>query len=192
LRHVVLTFVDISSLRAMQASKRRCKSQLAQSQKMEALGTLAGGVAHDFNNILAAILGNADLARHDLARDAPARESLHEISTAARRGRELVRQILAFSRQQPMVRGRCEWPCGGRVLQPAACRHAAAGGAGAVLCDGHTPPVMADATQLGQVLLNLGTNAVSRPAGATRAHRVSGGRAARTTRRCPPSWRRPA
>ena len=104
LRHVVFTFVDITALRRMQQQQRTLEQQLAQSQKMEALGTLAGGVAHDFNNILAAILGNADLARQDLAPGAPSRQSLHEISTAARRGRELVRQILAFSRQQPLAR----------------------------------------------------------------------------------------
>jgi len=160
LRHVVLTFVDISSLRAMQAEQKTLQGQLAQSQKMEALGTLAGGVAHDFNNILAAILGNADLARHDLPRDAPARESLHEISTAARRGRELVRQILAFSRQQPLE----QTPVDVRAVVNEACtllRTALPPQVQLVQdVDCNTPPIQADATQLGQVFLNLGTNAV--------------------------------
>ena len=160
LRHVALTFVDISSLREAQGQQKQLQVQLAQSQKMEALGTLAGGIAHDFNNILAAILGNAELARQDLAADARARESLGEVTTAARRGRELVRQILAFSRQQPMER---------RPVDVAAVMSESCG-----LLRAATPPqvelvqsrtvgplfVSADPTQLGQVLLNLGTNAV--------------------------------
>ncbi|WP_439115582.1 hybrid sensor histidine kinase/response regulator [Hydrogenophaga sp.] len=160
LRHVVLTFVDISSLRSAQDQQKTLQSQLAQSQKMEALGTLAGGVAHDFNNILAAILGNADLARQDLQPDAPARESLHEISTAARRGRELVRQILAFSRQQPMVRQPVQ--VADVVAESCSLLRAALPPQVELLqcCAAGMGPVMADATQLGQVLLNLGTNAV--------------------------------
>ena len=160
LRHVVLTFVDISSLRAAQEQQKALQSQLSQSQKMEALGTLAGGVAHDFNNILAAILGNADLARQDLPPDAPARESLHEISTAARRGRELVRQILAFSRQQPMVRQPVQ--VADVVAESCSLLRAAIPPQVELLqcCAAGVGPVMADATQLGQVLLNLGTNAV--------------------------------
>ena len=153
LRHVVLTFVDISSLRQAQA-------QLAQSQKMEALGTLAGGVAHDFNNILAAILGNAQLARQDLTAADPARECLHEISTAARRGRELVRQILAFSRQQPME---CQPVDVSLVINESCCLlRAALPSQVELVCpaDLHPHFISADATQLGRVLLNLGTNAV--------------------------------
>lgn len=160
LRHVVLTFIDITSLKTAQGEQKALQAQLAQSQKMEALGTLAGGVAHDFNNILAAILGNADLARQDLAHDAPARESLHEISTAARRGRELVRQILAFSRQQPAERTRVD--VGAILAETCGLMRSAVPPHVQLLheCHPETPAVLADATQLGQVLINLGTNAV--------------------------------
>ena len=160
LRHVVFTFVDITAMRQMQQHQRALEQQLAQSQKMEALGTLAGGVAHDFNNILAAILGNADLARQDLAPGAPARQSLHEISSAARRGRELVRQILAFSRQQPLART----PVCPDAIVTETCsllRTAIAPNVQLVKeVVPNGPAILADPTRLGQVLLNLGTNAV--------------------------------
>jgi len=160
LRHVVLTFIDITSLKNAQAQQKHLQAQLAQSQKMEALGTLAGGVAHDFNNILAAILGNADLARQDLAEHAPSRESLHEISTAARRGRELVRQILAFSRQQPMQRTRVN-VC---TILAESCALLRAGLPPHVVlvqcCAPDDLAIEADATQIGQVVVNLCTNAI--------------------------------
>lgn len=160
LRHVVLTFIDITTLRHAQAEQKALLGQLAQSQKMEALGTLAGGVAHDFNNILAAILGNASLARQDIEPDAPAQVSLREIGVAARRGRELVRQILAFSRQQPTARIELDMAdivreaCGLlRAALPPSVRLVQRIAA-------NVPTVKADATQLGQVLVNLGTNAL--------------------------------
>lgn len=160
LRHVVLTFVDISSLRQAQAQQGQLQAQLAQSQKMEALGTLAGGVAHDFNNILAAILGNAELARQDLTPADPTHECLHEISTAARRGRELVRQILAFSRRQPMERE----PVDVSLVIRESCNllRAALPPQVELVYPADLRPhfISADATQLGQVLLNLGNNAV--------------------------------
>ena len=160
LRHVVFTFVDVTSLRQAQRQQQRLAQQLSQSQKMEALGTLAGGVAHDFNNILAAILGNANLARQDLQPGAPARESLHEISNAARRGRELVRQILAFSRQQPLERTPVRLDDiateTSNLLRTALPPHIHLTVRHCSTC----PMVRADATQIGQVLLNLGTNAI--------------------------------
>ena len=79
---------------------RRLEEQLRQSQKMDAIGQLAGGVAHDFNNILAAILGCADLALEELGDDHPVAPDLQEIEKAAQRAAALTRQLLAFSRQQ--------------------------------------------------------------------------------------------
>jgi signal transduction histidine kinase/ActR/RegA family two-component response regulator len=90
-----------NSLQRQRTDIEQLGQQLRQSQKLEAIGTLAGGIAHDFNNILGAILGNVALARDDLAADHPAERSLAQIELAASRARDLVQQILAFSRQQP-------------------------------------------------------------------------------------------
>jgi PAS domain S-box-containing protein len=77
----------------------RMERHLRQSQKMEAIGTLAGGIAHDFNNLLFAILGNAEIARSILDECHPAVESLCNIETAAQRAKALVQRILTFSRK---------------------------------------------------------------------------------------------
>jgi len=156
---MVGTHTDITDVKQAEAQQRALETQLRESQKMEAIGTLAGGVAHDFNNLLAAILGNLTLAREDVGAQHPAQESLTEIGRAAIRARQLVQQILTFSRRQtqemqrqpltPLVEDalglmRSLLPAGIKLVSrlPAA-----------------TLPVLADATQVQQVLMNLCTNA---------------------------------
>jgi PAS domain S-box-containing protein len=79
---------------------KRLENQLQQNQKMESIGTLAGGIAHDFNNILFPILGYTEMLIEDIPEDNPVRDNLNEILTGALRAKELVKQILTFSRQE--------------------------------------------------------------------------------------------
>ena len=78
---------------------KQLERQLIQSQKMEALGTLAGGISHDFNNILSMIIGYADLAIFNLQEDASLKNNIKPILSAAKRGKELVKQVLTYSRK---------------------------------------------------------------------------------------------
>ncbi len=96
---------DISRIKKAEEEKALLERSLVQSQKMEAIGTLAGGIAHDFNNILAGIMGYAELMQRDLARASTSRfnEYLRNILFASERAQHLIRQILAFSRQSPTV-----------------------------------------------------------------------------------------
>jgi two-component system, cell cycle sensor histidine kinase and response regulator CckA len=152
-------FQDISEQKKAEQAQASLEAQLRESQKMEALGTLAGGVAHDFNNILGTILGNAELARNDARANWQALVSLDEIQKAGHRARDLVQQILSFSRRQPTSRRVISLPS---VVQESA-RLLRATLPGAVRIEygfaADTPSIMADPTQVQQVLLNLGANA---------------------------------
>jgi PAS domain S-box-containing protein len=90
---------DITERKQAESDRNKMEAQLQQAQKMEAIGTLAGGVAHDFNNILGIILGYSDMLKTDLSLDASSDEKLDQIIKAGNRAKDLVNQILSFSRQ---------------------------------------------------------------------------------------------
>ncbi len=90
--------IDITNQKQAQTDRERLEARLRQSQKMEAMGTLAGGIAHDFNNILGAILGYGELAQQQSAPDSPLRRYIDNVMHAAGRAKALVDRILGFSR----------------------------------------------------------------------------------------------
>jgi two-component system cell cycle sensor histidine kinase/response regulator CckA len=90
---------DITDVKNMEKERLRTEAQLRQAQKMEAIGTLAGGIAHDFNNILSAILGYSELALDESLANRPSANYIRQIVKAGYRARDLVQQILTFSRQ---------------------------------------------------------------------------------------------
>jgi len=95
---------DITEQKRAQEALAQSEEQLRQTQKMEAIGTLAGGIAHDFNNILGAILGYSELAMTQVSKDQRVKSYLEEVVTAGMRAKELVKQILAFSRRSDQDR----------------------------------------------------------------------------------------
>ena len=151
---------DITKRKQAETTHALLEAQLHESQKMEALGTLAGGVAHDFNNALAMIIGNAELARQDVGEGHPALESLDEIGKAGRRAKDLVQQILAFGRRQVLERKATSLAL---VVVESARLLRATLPANVILdvdCKPDAPAVLANATQIKQILLNLCGNAL--------------------------------
>jgi PAS domain S-box-containing protein len=156
----VIVFREITDRLQAETERRELERRLRAAQKMEAIGTLAGGIAHDFNNVLGAILGNAGLARDELSDDHPVAPRLAQIDRAGRRARELVRQILAFSRRQPQKLERVDLGLLAtecvqllRSTLPSSVELRLLG------TDEATITVLGDASQLDQVLMNLCTNA---------------------------------
>ncbi len=146
--------------RQTEQQRRALQAQLYQSQKLQALGTLAGGIAHEFNNMIAAIIGNASLAIQDVGSNQAARESLDQITAAAERARALTRRILLFGRAQPDTRKSTALaPVVEDVMRllratlPARITLSLTQSA-------DLPTVRADGTQLHQLIVNLCTNAL--------------------------------
>jgi signal transduction histidine kinase len=143
---------DLTELKRAQTSQMR-------SRKLESLGTLAGGVAHDFNNILSAINGNARMALEDLPPHHPVRQYLTEISKAGARAADLVRRILAFSRPQE---GKCDPTSIQPVVQEALNLVRATLPASIQIDFKNSLDlslVAIDPSQLHQIIVNLATNA---------------------------------
>ncbi|MDP3824759.1 MAG: PAS-domain containing protein [Burkholderiales bacterium] len=155
----VTTYTDITASVNAEGTRRALEAQLRESQKMEAIGTLAGGIAHDFNNILGAILGHVVLARDGLDAGHSAQTNLAQVQRAADRACTLVRQILAFSRRQPqhfVVQALAPLVDETIALLQATLPR---GVALETLLPVEPLFAKADATQLQQVLMNLCTNA---------------------------------
>ncbi|MCF8039312.1 MAG: PAS domain S-box protein [Desulfohalobiaceae bacterium] len=145
--------------RRYEREKLALEKQLQQAQKMEAIGTLAGGIAHDFNNILYPLMGFTELLKEDVSADSPLHSHIDEILQASMRARDLVKQILAFSRQgeqeykpirlQPILKEalkllRASLPAKIDIQQD---------------IQADCGLVVADPTQIHQILMNLATNA---------------------------------
>ena len=155
----VIVFRDVSAKRVAAEALLETESRLQQSQKMEAIGTLTGGVAHDFNNLLTAILGYTQLARQRASSGKPVESLLEEVEKAGSRAAALTRQLLAFSRRQRLQQ------------RNVSIKEAIADilklleriiGADVEIVVNHAPDVMAvfaDPAQIEQVIMNLSVNA---------------------------------
>lgn len=154
------THLDITERKVAEQTNQQLEAQLQQSQKMEALGTLAGGIAHDFNNILGAVIGFSELVHDDLPLDSNARADMEEVLKAANRAKLLVEQILTFSRQTPQDL---------KPLQLPEILHGAVQFLRATIpstvevkleIESGATKILGDAIQLHQVIVNLATNSV--------------------------------
>ena len=157
---VLNLLMDVSDRKKAEAARDKIEAQLRQAQKMEALGALAGGIAHDFNNILGAVMAYSELAQLQAEGNRNLYENLDEVLKASQRAAALVKQILAFSRQQQMERYPISLePVAREVVKflnstvPSSIEITVHFGTGIGF-------VNADPSQIHQILMNLCTNAV--------------------------------
>ena len=155
----VVCMRDVTARHDAEQARHRIEAQLFQSQKMEALGSLAGGVAHDFNNLLSVILNYAELLRAKYDGDADATRYVDTMLNAGRRAADLVRQILLFGRRQTQeltpMRLQTGMAEGIELIRAAIPRSVHLD----TSFEKDAPVVLADATQMNQVLMNLCINA---------------------------------
>lgn len=164
---IVLIFRETTAQRDAEKEKSNLEAQLRQVFKMEVIGTMAGGIAHDFNNILAIILGNADMAIDDIPEGNRAKFNIEQIVKAGSRAKELVKQILSFSRKDAgnkkpsylcqlieenmkSLRSTIPTSVNLTISIPEACKNEIS----------KCSMVLVDPTQIHQLLLNLCVNAV--------------------------------
>jgi signal transduction histidine kinase len=151
--------IDVTARNNAEAEKERLEIQLRQSQKMEAMGTLAGGIAHDFNNILGAVLGYGELAQKAVPEDSAVHRYLDNVMHAGSRAKALVERILAFSRSGVGERGPINVQA---VIDETLDLIAASLPPGVSLTkrlEAGDAAIVGDPTQLHQVAMNLCTNA---------------------------------
>jgi two-component system cell cycle sensor histidine kinase/response regulator CckA len=149
---------DIRERKRAEAERDRLESELRQAQKMESVGRLAGGIAHDFNNLLTPILGYLDLLQPELPQGSPQAEMVLAVRRAAERGRDLTRQLLAFSRKQDLELKIVDLTQVVKGFQGMLRRTLRENIELAVSLPAEPLPVRADTGQLEQVLMNLVLN----------------------------------
>lgn len=156
---VLVTLTNISDLKRAESERRSLEQQLRQSLKIQSIGTLAGGIAHDFNNILTAILGYTEMAKFESKQEPALHEDLSQVIKAGNRAKELVQQILVFSRQSETERISLQ---PGKVVKEAIKMLRPSLPSTIVISQSFCQPmgsILADPTQLHQIIMNICTNA---------------------------------